>query len=353
MRAPQLVLYGAFTLIGLVFAVASPGHAANEKALEQKKAADKLRADGKTEEAIVAYQQVLVLDPEFVEAHHGYQDCMETAGKRKELLDEYRAKVEKNPASALLHYLHGRIVTDLAVKEREFKKALELQPNFFWPHYALGYLYDNQQKPKESLDAFKKAISLAPDSAAAHVGIGFAHMNANKNVEAIAEFEKAIAVDPNALDAYINLCYIHTHRTKDYAKAVEAGKKALKIDPENPWVHNNLGSVYYHQGRYSEAVREFKKAASNPRYDTPEVAQLNLGFAYRRQQKLILAAEAYKKAIALNPNFAYAHNDLAQVYYHQKKYDDAWKHVKIAQELGHAVNPRFLADLKKASGRNE
>lgn len=48
MRTCQLILHGALAILGLVFAIKSPVHAANEKALEQKKAADKLRADGKT-----------------------------------------------------------------------------------------------------------------------------------------------------------------------------------------------------------------------------------------------------------------------------------------------------------------
>lgn len=51
------------------------------------------------------------------------------------------------------------------------------------------------------------------------------------------------------------------------------------------------------------------------------------------------------------PSDAEAYNNLATAYYFKKAYDKAWEAVNKAQELGYQVNPRFLNDLRQASGR--
>jgi len=60
----------------------------------------------------------------------------------------------------------------------------------------------------------------------------------------------------------------------------------------------------------------------------------------------------YSKAIKINPNYDYAYYIRAYTYlYYIKDYNKAWIDVHKAQELGYKFRFGFLADLKKASGR--
>jgi len=140
-------------------------------------------------------------------------------------------------------------------------------------------------------------------------------------------------------------------RRQEYAQAEAWCRKALAVDKDNPWAQNNLGKACFWQGKNAAALRAYQAAASSRRYDTPEVAYVNMGFVYRRQNKHEQAAAAFDRAIELRPGFAYAHVLLAYVLYDQKKYADAWAEVAKAEELGYRVHRRFIEALEKAAPR--
>ena len=57
------------------------------------------------------------------------------------------------------------------------------------------------------------------------------------------------------------------------------------------------------------------------------------------------AVEAYKKALAISPNYAAAHNNLAISYYRTGMYDRALFHYNMARKLGQPADPAFSATL--------
>jgi len=321
----------------------------SQRAVQLKQQADQIKKEGKKDDAVKLYKRATFFDPSYVEAHHAYQDLMSEMGKGAEAERYYRRLLKKQKDKAIWHYLVGRITSDLAEKEAEFRKSIKLDPSFAWGYYALGYFLENRGRRTEAIKEFHEALRVRPNWAAAWVGIGFTYMNENKNKEAISAFKKAIELNPREIDAYVDLGYVY-RRIKQYEQVVAISKKGLELFPSNPWLCNNLGVAYYRLALYSQAVKRFKVALRQPDYDTPEIVYLNLALTYRRQRKLILATEACKEAIRIRPDFAYAHNCLAHIYYHRKKYDEAWKHVKKAQNLGWQVAPGFLEDLKRASG---
>jgi tetratricopeptide (TPR) repeat protein len=73
-----------------------------------------------------------------------------------------------------------------------------------------------------------------------------------------------------------------------------------------------------------------------------------LGGAYFKKGMLDEALEQFNKAISIKPSYGEAHNNVAVVYFLKKEYKEAWRHLKIAQELHAQVNPKFVEDLKKA-----
>lgn len=77
------------------------------------------------------------------------------------------------------------------------------------------------------------------------------------------------------------------------------------------------------------------------------------GDAYGRQGNPAQAIFSFTKAIEMNLNYAEAYYYRGVTYYYTKEYDKAWVGVHKAEALGFIVNSKFLADLKKASGRDE
>jgi len=306
-----------------------------------------LFAAGKIEEALSRFRSAREKAPTLVEAHQRYQDAMIALGRGREAGEEYRAFASDGPfkESALACYLLGRISADLMQKEQHFRAALAKAPDFFWAWHGLGYLYERLDRWEESEAAFRRLVALRPDSPLGYNGLGFCYMEQGKNEAAEQAFAEALKRDPRDTEALLNLSYLAL-RQGNYELAVERARKLLEVDKDNPWAHNNLGKAYYHLGRYAAAERAFKAALAQPRYDTPEIAYLNLSFIYRRRRKYDLAAEACRKAIELRPDFAYAYNELAQVQYHQGQYAQAWENVRRAHELGYEPRREFLEALR-------
>jgi tetratricopeptide (TPR) repeat protein len=63
------------------------------------------------------------------------------------------------------------------------------------------------------------------------------------------------------------------------------------------------------------------------------------------------AISDFNKALEINPRDAMAYVIRGTAYYFQKEYEKSWKDVEKAEYLGYRIDPEFLDDLRKASGR--
>ncbi len=128
---------------------------------------------------------------------------------------------------------------------------------------------------------------------------------------------------------------------------------------------HNKGIEYGAQGKFKEAEEEFKKALKIDQFYTPAkeglktiedvlekrveneaVIYLFKGAAYGSKGLFDEEIAECKKAIAINPNYAEAHYNLAVAYYYKGQYGLAIEHCDRAIELGCKVRPGFLEALK-------
>lgn len=122
--------------------------------------------------------------------------------------------------------------------------------------------------------------------------------------------------------------------------AKDAAKEAL-----------DTGMEFAKQSKYEEAIISYARAIElNPNFAE---AYYGRGLAYGRRGDHDKAIADFTTVIILNPGFAAVYNDRAVAYCSKQEYDKAWLDIHKAEELGYKVNPEFLKDLKKASGRKK
>ena len=81
--------------------------------------------------------------------------------------------------------------------------------------------------------------------------------------------------------------------------AIEKYRQILKLVPNLPAAHNNLGQLYYQQGQFAEAVPELQAAIKlDPRLATPRAL---LGFSYYQMREFERSRDQLKLAAKLNP----------------------------------------------------
>ena len=87
--------------------------------------------------------------------------------------------------------------------------------------------------------------------------------------------------------------------------ATRCYRESLKLDPGNPDVLNNLGTIYASQKQYGQADRMYRKALKlDPR---SAITLKNLGTNYLAQHKYNKGWQAYQKALAIDPQIFTAH----------------------------------------------
>ncbi len=94
-------------------------------------------------------------------------------GKYDQAIKKYKKGLRIEPRSAVGYNYLGMAygykyeqLRSLDWREKEieaFKKAIELDPNFFRPYFNLGITYHNMGKPKEAANYFKKCLEIYPE----------------------------------------------------------------------------------------------------------------------------------------------------------------------------------------------
>jgi serine/threonine-protein kinase len=160
------------------------------------------------------------------------------------------------------------------------RKALELDDTLAEAHTTLGmaiwsYEFDSAQANKE----FQRAIELNPNYATGHQQYGNVTLSATGRFnEAIAQGKRAVELDPLSLiiNTDFGMCYYFARR---YDEAIEQFHKALEIDSNFYFARLELGEALLEKRAFGEAINECQKARALN--DDPFVLAV-LGNAYAR-----------------------------------------------------------------------
>ncbi len=138
-------------------------------------------------------------------------------------------------------------------------RALEIDDTLAEAHVALAqimrrYDYDWTASERE----YKRGIELDPNYATAHHWYGYDLMCRGQYDEAISEIRRAHELDPLSLVINRNLGQVF-YRARRYDEAREALRKTLEMDPNFSFTHFYLGSIHLQNSNYEEALVEFRK----------------------------------------------------------------------------------------------
>ena len=172
-----------------------------------------------------------------------------------------------------------------------------------WLHYDLDWT--------EAEKEFKRALELNPSLAYTHHLYAHFLMARDRMEESIAEVRLASELDPFSSD--MNLCFgWHCLSTKDYDEGIELARKGLMMNPNNAWAQVILGWAYEQKAMIEEALVEFQNALSNWKDGSLPLA--GLGHAYGIAGKKKEAQEILEKLFEKSKRTYVPAYDIAAVY---------------------------------------
>jgi DNA-binding winged helix-turn-helix (wHTH) protein/tetratricopeptide (TPR) repeat protein len=152
-------------------------------------------------------------------------------------------------------------------------RAVEIDENLGEAHSSLGLVkvyYDRDWDGAER--EFRKAIRLNPDLVSAHQRFGSYLTFMGRFEESIRHYEIALELDPFSLQINMNLATTYYLRG-EYERSLNQLIKTNELEPNYMPTHFVIGSVYVQQGRLEEAIAEFQLI-----YKMDEEAYLAMGF---------------------------------------------------------------------------
>ncbi|HLS80598.1 MAG TPA: type IV pilus biogenesis/stability protein PilW [Steroidobacter sp.] len=111
-------------------------------------------------------------------------------------------------------------------------------------------------------------------------------------------------------------------------------ERAVALDPKDPEIRNNYAVHLCRYGRFERGEKQALEAAGNPLHKTREVAYLNAGNCARSAGDLTRAEEHYRRALKLQPRFAEALLQLAEMQYARTEYISARAFLQRYMEVG-------------------
>lgn len=152
-------------------------------------------------------------------------------------------------------------------------KAVEIDNDLAEAHSSLGLLrvyYDHDWAAAER--EFNRALELNPDLTLAHQRFGTYLKIMGRFDESMAHYRQALELDPFSLQINMNLATIHYLKGEPEA-AIAHLKKTLELEPNYMPTHFVLGNAYIQKGNWDEAISEFELI-----YRRDSEAYLALGF---------------------------------------------------------------------------
>jgi serine/threonine-protein kinase len=220
----------------------------------------------RTEEGVAKaaeyFQQAIDLDPQYSRAYVGLADCYlfgqpplppRVLGSRAKSMTKKALEIDDTLGEgyATLGLIAENIERDLPEAEREYKRAIELNPNYATAHQWYGEYLSLLGRFNEALAEMKLANELDPLSLVIIKDTGEVYYVARQYDESIEYLHKALEMDPNFFIARVNLGLAYAQKGK-FSAAVDELQKARQVQ-DGPEILSQLGYVYGLSGQKREA----------------------------------------------------------------------------------------------------
>ena len=301
-----------------------------------------------------------------------YQLYLEDAGLDTMVADyqaEAAAKPNDSNLQLILGHIHKRLGKDTETLAA-YQRAVELAPNNYYPHFALGQMYATLRRHEDAIRELTKAAELSEETQAAspeelmtiYKALGRAYFSRDRVDEAISAWTKISELDPENIFSRIELADLfreqqlyeqaiaqheaiialktddpyrvclsrreigNIHEEKsDYEAAIQTYEAALALTAPGNWLRKDLQhriiGIYAADGNWEGLITHYKeKLQDTP--NNPELIGL-LAEAHIENQQLDEGIAAYQKALELAPTDAALRLNLIAALRNAEKFEEA------------------------------
>jgi tetratricopeptide (TPR) repeat protein len=259
------------------------------------------------EAALLYTRLALDMRPDFPVAQILLGDVMVGQGHFAEATEAYRGV---KPGSPFYWAARLRIANSLGEQEKvddaaaEFNRLAAERPERADALVELGNLMRSHERFPEAVEAYDQALARIGTPDRRHWTLlyyrGVALQRSGEWTRAEADFLKALELEPDQPHVLNYLAYTWVERGENFDRALDMLHKAVSLRPDDGYIVDSLGWVFYRLGRYEEAVVELEKAIELRPNDP--VINDHLGDAYWRVGRKHEARYQWQRALSFKPD---------------------------------------------------
>jgi tetratricopeptide (TPR) repeat protein len=296
---------------------------------------------GAYEQAIPRFEDALRLDPNNDTATADLALAYKNAGKTSTAVDLIRRAVKERPSAGLYNLLGGldEESGDFVEAVQSFQRAVELDANNEQYYFDLGMEYLSHFTFGPAAEVFRVGTQKFPNSSRQYLGLAFSHYAIREYAEAANAFTTALEIDPHSPAVFQAWKTVLTFLVpKDWEQLLPRLNRLAASHPQNAPLAFGYGAALFRvevskgsEGTFDRSQTLLEKAV-RLQPDFPE-AHLELGGLYAARKLDQKAVVEYLEAIRQDPTSDSAHYRLAQVYRDMNKLDLATQELGRYQEL--------------------
>ena len=238
------------------------------------------------------FNQAIAKDPGFALAYAGLGDTYgasatngwispregypkgKIAAKRALEIDDTLAEAHTTAGALTMFY-----DLDWTAAEREYKRAIELNPSYPISYEVYSYLLSATGRLDEAIKMAQRGADVDPLSVVLADDVSGAYYLARRYDEAIKQLEKSLEIDPNHFGGYLALGQVYEAKGM-HEEAIKSLQKAIGIGGRTSGVLAPLGRAYAASGKKVEAQKiltELKEMAKQTYVSSYDLAILYVG----------------------------------------------------------------------------
>jgi protein O-GlcNAc transferase len=217
------------------------------------------------------------------------------------------------------------------------------------PDHALDYtrLLMDSDRYDEAVQVIENGLGKTAQTAPLELRLGAIQMIKGNYDAAREAFNSALASHPDLDVAYVGLAQTYARQAND-AEALKVLESARRTYNGHYLLEYYFGMLANRLGRFDDARTALENAAKlDPRSPDP---QFELGKLFESQQDWEKARLAFKRVVALRPQFAPAHYQLSRVYARMGLHSEASAEAKLTSSIVESQRDQAFRDQRARAG---
>jgi tetratricopeptide (TPR) repeat protein len=317
-----------------------------------------LTLDGRFPEAVEAFRAAAAQDPLVVDPagrsetfRRGLAELRQRRGRPaaaaiEAVVREFPASAEAHRVLGIVYRAAGRLPDGIA----QFQEAIRLAPRDERSRVALGSTLLEAGRLEEAERTLRDAIAQLPASGEAKWALADVYERQDRGADAIAVLEEStsLIVVAGKVHLYWRIAQLAHLLHRDHRRVIDALTRRMRLAPNEPHAHKDLGLAYSRAGREDEALLELLMTRLLGHEDAETLTAI--GQVHLNQERLERAEATLRRAVALDEEYTEARYALGRTLQRLNRAAEAAEELKAFDRLRAAALEEQRVKYERETG---